>query len=221
LEGLLLLFRLIKSSNLIPSSLLKPFFHSNKSSSCKHIYQRVYYCSVLRLALRLTPIFLPPMMTSSVLLDNYLNHNPFTSFFTLKNLFIVPLLFYPIVVLAAYFYSRNFPVKVISKGIYGRDYKKQKVFLTWQEISYKGITYRNLLPYHQLKSKLSRQEVLIPTFLKDIKKLYTQLKEHNIIIGNQNSVIKANVNNITNLAKPRFEPLRERGYIIVTTERNH
>jgi len=211
-----LLLRLAKYFNYVPNKLLKTFPKSN--SNCKHVYQTVYHCSISRLALRLAPLFLPPMMTSSVLLDNYLNRNPFNSFLSLKNLFLVPLLFYPIVVLAAYFYNRNFPIKVISKGIYGRDHKKKKVFLNWQEISYKGITYKNLLPYHQLESKLSRQEVLVPTFLKDIKKLSNQLKEHNIIIEKQ--VIKTSVTK-TSLAKSHFEPLRKNGYIIITTERNH
>ncbi|KAF0240544.1 MAG: hypothetical protein FD167_4146 [bacterium] len=159
------------------------------------------------------------MMTSSVLLDNYLNPTLFAPFLSFRNLFLVPLLFYPIVVLAAYVYSRNFPVKVISKGVYGRDYKKKKVFLNWQEITYQGITYKNLLPYYQLKSVLSEQEVLIPTFLKDIKKLTTQLKDHNIIIATKNNSLKANLAK-TKPVKNYLEPLHEHGYIIVTTEQS-
>lgn len=194
---------------------LIPTTSPTKKSSCKHSYQQIYYCAISGLALRLAPIFIPPMMLSSILLDNYFSSDPFSSIFTIKNVLLVPLMFYPIVVLAAYFYNQNFPVKVISKGVYGRDYKKKKVFLKWKEISYKGITYKRLLPYYQLKSTISNEEILIPTFLKGIKKLALELKAHNIIIENQNITVKEN---ITKEAK-NFEPLREGGYIIVTTER--
>ncbi|MBI4853915.1 MAG: hypothetical protein HY819_19130 [Acidobacteria bacterium] len=189
---------------------------SNNPNNCTHIYQQIYYCSIFRLALRLMPIFLPPMIVSSVLLDNYFSFSPFAPFFTLKNVFFVPVSLYPVVVIAAYFYSRSFPVKVISKGVYGRDYKRKKVFLKWDEISYQGITYRNLLPYYELKSKVSKEEILIPTFLKNRENLLKELKAHNLINETQDTLP---TDNAFKEKQSNFEPLREGGYIIVTTER--
>lgn len=184
---------------------------TKNKSGCKNAYQQIYYLSTFKLAFRLAPIFIPPMMLSSILLDNYFNSDPFAAIFTFKNLFLVPLMFYPFVVLAVYFYSRSSPLKIISKGVYGRDINGKKVFLKWQEISYLGITYKNLLPYYQLKSTFSQEEVLVPTFIKNVKNFIFELKAHNIFIE-KDLTTKEN----RDIKNPK--PLRQGGYIIITTE---
>lgn len=113
-----------------------------------------------------------------------------------------------------------FPIVVTSKCIVGFTYvyPNKKVALTWLEISHLQDRNRIGIPCYRLYSESRNIAILIPKTLKNKKEMEELFAKYGL--KNRGSQPTAVVAKPTKIYKPIVsEPIREGGYIVVSTER--
>jgi hypothetical protein len=185
--------------------------------------EKLFYCSFWLLWLRIsfvnTAISIIICTTISQLANGYpiFNYEHFLLIVALVG--AIAILAIPFVLAHIYY----FPIAVSHKGIAGYTYvyPNKKVLLSWSEITSLEKRNRMGIPCFRLYSEEKNLAILMPTDLKNKKEMLDLFEKYGLK-DRKTSQTSTQIQPTKN-PKPEIklsEPIREGGYIIVTTEQN-
>lgn len=189
----------------------------------KQLTEKIFHCSFWLLWLRISFINTALAILICTTIAQLANGYPI---FNYEHLLLIIGLIAAIAILAIPFVLAHiyyFPIVITPTGITGYTYiyPNKKVHLNWSEISLLEKRNRMGIPCFRLYSETKEIAILMPTDLKNKKEFLDIFTRHGIKNKKPSQVeTQIQPNKTPRLTTNLSEPIREGGYIIVSTEHN-